>query len=159
MGETTQPPIVDLFERAGREIGIFRHLDRNDRLEIASSFERLSYPAGATCWEEGTEMDFLGVVTAGELEVKRGTDLPGRPVLLAVLSAGSHVGEFSALENRRSFGTVTATMDSELLIIHREKLESFINTHPRAGNTILKGIAGVLSIRLQKAIEKVIALS
>jgi len=63
------------------------------------------------------------------------------------------------LENRPAFGTVTALKDSELLIIHREKLESFINTHPHAGNKILKGIAGVLSIRLQKAIEKVMALS
>jgi len=152
-------PIVELFERSGREIGVFRHLDRNERIAIAPNFERVHYRAGATCWEQGVAMDFLGVVTAGTLEVRRHTELPGRPVLLAVLSAGSHIGEFSMLESRPSFGTVTAIEDSELLIIHRAKLEAFINTHPHAGNKILKGIAGVLSIRLQKAIEKVIALS
>jgi len=154
-----QTSIVELFERSGREIGIFRRLDRDERIAIAPLFESVRYPAGATCWEEGEAIDFLGVLTAGELEVKRSTDLPGRPVLLAVLSMGSHVGEFSVLESRPAFGTVTATQDSELLIIHRDKLEAFINTYPHAGNKILKGIAGVLSIRLEKAIEKVIALS
>jgi CRP-like cAMP-binding protein len=122
-------------------------------------FRVVRYSANTVCFRESDRMDFIGIIASGKMEVKTQSDLAGTYVLLGVLGKGAHIGDFSILRDRPSFGTVTTLEETELLVITQDELETFMEKYPHTGVKILKGIAGVLAIRLQKAIEKVIRLS
>lgn len=151
--------IEEIIRESSEEISILGLLDDDERKRLAPSFEPVCFPAGTVCYREGEIMNFLGIIVSGKLEVKKETELKGRYIFLAILGRGSHIGSFSMLQNRRSYGIVTALEDTEIITISREKLEAFIDKYPRTGNKILKGVAAILSIRLRMAIEKVAHLS
>ena len=93
------------------------------------------------------------------MRFERSNRITGRPLLLAVLEKGSHVGDFSMLPERKSLGQVRAIEDTDMLVLSHNKLDAFMQEHPHIGIKILKGISTVLSIRLKSAIDKVMVLS
>jgi CRP-like cAMP-binding protein len=141
------------------EISIFRLLDGDERKKVAGCFELVKYPAGSICIKEGAKISNIGIVASGKLQFERHNHITRRPMLLAVLEKGAHVGDFSLMSERGSMGQVRAIEDTELLITSRDKLDEFMQEYPYAGIKILKGISTVLSIRLKSAIDKVMVLS
>ena len=93
------------------------------------------------------------------MKFERSNRITGKPLLLAILDKGSHVGDFSMLPERESLGQVRAVEDTNLLILTHKKLDAFMQEYPLIGIKILKGISTVLSIRLKSAIDKVMVLS
>jgi len=104
-------------------------------------------------------MNYIGIIAKGRMKFERPNRITGKPVLLAVLETGSHVGDFSMLPERKSLGQVRAVEDTDLFVITHDKLDAFMQEHPHIGIKILKGISTVLSIRLKSAIDRVMILS
>ena len=151
--------IEEIIETSGDEISIFRMLDDAERRKVADCFELVKCPAGSICIKEGDKVSSIGIVASGKLRFERHNHITGRPMLLAVLEKGAHVGDFSLMSERGALGQVRAIEDTELLITSHDKLDAFMQEHPYAGMKILKGISTVLSIRLKSAIDKVMVLS
>jgi CRP-like cAMP-binding protein len=151
--------IHHIVETAVDRIGILQVLSYDERVQLAPLFERKRFLAGTICFQEGATMNLIGIVASGRLEVKKQTEHSGKSMLIAVLDKGAHIGNFSALRRRGSYGTVVALEDTELLTVTLEKLEAFVDEYPHIGVKILKAIAAVDAIRLQKAIDKVVRLS
>ncbi len=151
--------IHQVVETAVDRIGILQILNNDERVKLAPLFQRKRFPADTICFEEGETMNVIGIVASGRLEVKKRTEHSGKDMLIAVLDKGAHIGDFSALRRRGSYGSVVALEDTELLTVPRETLEAFVEECPHIGVKILKAIAAVDAIRLQKAIDKVVRLS
>jgi len=143
----------------GDRITILHGLTAEEKESLARHLRRVRYPADTVCITEGERIGYLGLIVSGRLEIRKEIDLPGKKIVLAVLGPGSHVGDFSIWEDRPSHAGAIATEAVELLLVDRAGLDAFVDEHPRGAVKMLKGIAGVLEMRLQKAIEKVVRLS
>ncbi len=151
--------IEEIIETSGDEISIFRMLDEEERKKVADCFELIRCPADSIYYKEGDKVSNIGIVASGKLRFERHNNITGRPMLLAVLEKGAHVGDFSMMSERGALGQVRAIEDTELLVTSHDKLDAFMQEYPYAGIKILKGISTVLSIRLKSAIDKVMVLS
>ncbi|KPJ97235.1 MAG: hypothetical protein AMJ60_12220 [Desulfobacterales bacterium SG8_35] len=151
--------IKEIMETSGDRISIFRLLDSGERKKIGPYFEIVRYPAGTVCVDEGGKINYIGIIASGRMKFERRNRITGKPILLAVLEKGSHVGDFSMLPERESLGRLRTVEDTELLVISHDKLDTFMQENPYTGIKILKGISAVLSIRLKSAIDKVMVLS
>ncbi len=151
--------IEEIIETSGNEISIFRMLDDEERRKVADCFELVKCPAGLIYLKEDDKVSNIGIVASGKLRFERHNHITGRPVLLAVLEKGAHVGDISMMSERRALGQVRAIENTELLVISHDKLDAFMQEYPHTGIKILKGVSTVLSIRLKNAIDKVMVLS
>lgn len=151
--------IKDIMQTSGDKISIFRLLDSNEIKKIGDCFELVRYPAGSICVKEKEKINYIGIIASGSMKFERHNRITGKPSLLAVLEKGSHVGDFSMLQERESLGQVRAVEDTELLVVSHETLDNFMHANPHIGLKILKGISSVLSIRLKSAIDRVMVLS
>ncbi len=151
--------IKNTIESSGDKISIFRLLDKDEINKIAELFQLVNYPAGSVCVKEGESINYIGIIASGRMKFERHNRITGKPTLLAILEKGSHVGDFSMLQERESLGQVRAVEDTDLLILSHDELDAFMQEHPYIGIKILKGISTVLSIRLKSAIDKVMVLS
>ena len=93
------------------------------------------------------------------MKFERQARITGKPILLAILGKGSHVGDFSIQPERETFGQLTAIEETELLVTTYARLDQFMREHPAIGVKILKGISAIQSIRLRNAIDRVVWLS
>jgi CRP/FNR family cyclic AMP-dependent transcriptional regulator len=154
-----QEIIKDIMQTSGDKISIFRLLDSEERKKIGECFELVRYPAGTVCVKEREKINYIGIIASGRMKFERHNRITDRPTLLAVLEKGSHVGDFSMLQERESLGQVRTVEDTDLLVISHDKLDTFMHENPHTGIKILKGISSVLSIRLKSAIDKVMVLT
>ncbi len=138
---------------------ILSNLDDGEVALLAPFLKMRKVQKGAWIFKEGDDGDYIAFILRGKIEVRRSTDLEGRPMLMAVLSEGSHLGEFSVLDdNPRSAGAL-AVEDAELAVLTRDALERFSADYPRAGIKIYRALGRILTIRLRKVIDRVSALS
>ena len=151
--------IKDIIQTSEDKISIFRLLDKEEIQKIGECLELVKYPAGTICVEEGQKINYIGIIASGRLKFERHNRITDRPTVLAVLDKGSHVGDFSMLEERESLGQVRTVEDTEMLVISHDRLDQFMHEYPHTGIKILKGISTVLSIRLKSAIDRVMVLS
>ena len=151
--------IKKILETSGDEVSIFRMLDDEERRKVADCFKLIKCPSGSIYLKEGDKVSNISIVASGKLRFERHNHITGRPMLLAVLEKGAHVGDFSMMSERMAMGQVRAIEDTELLVTSHSKLDAFMQKYPYTGIKILKGISTVLSIRLQSAIDKVMILS
>jgi len=151
--------IKEIIEASGDKISIFRLLDSEERKKIGECLELVTHPAGTVCIKEKEKINYIGIIASGKMKFERHNRITDRPTLLAVLEKGSHVGDFSMLQERESLGQVRTVEDTDLLVISHDKLDTFMHENPHIGIKILKGISSVLSIRLKSAIDKVMILS
>ena len=151
--------ISELIETTGDEISMLRLLDAGERKQLAECFELVRYPAGAVCFREGEKISTIGIIASGKMKFERQARITGKPILLAILGQGAHVGDFSMLPEREAFGQLKAVEDTELLVTTHGRLDQFMREHPYTGVKIMKGISGILSIRLKNAIDRVVWLS
>ena len=151
--------INEIIETTGAEISMLRLLDAEEKRKLAECFELVRYPAGAFCFREGEKISTIGIIASGKMKFERQARITGKPILLAILEKGAHVGDFSLRPERESFGQLKAIEDTELLVITHGQLDQFMRENPYIGVKIMKGISTILSIRLKNAIDRVVWLS
>lgn len=151
--------IEEFMETSGNEISIFRLLEPEERRKLAVHFEPVHYPAGTILHQEGEKINHIGIIYSGKLNFERQRKITGKPITLAILERGAHIGGFSMTPEREVLGRLRAIEDTELLVISHARLDAFMREHPHTGIKILKGINTILTVRLKSAIDQVVLLS
>jgi CRP-like cAMP-binding protein len=148
--------IKEIVRELKDETNLF-HLFEEDELErIAPYFERAHFGPGGKIFREGAPADCIAFVTSGEVEVKKQTEFEGKEIVLARMTKGSVLGELSLFDHQPRSATVEATRETELLVLRRSALETFIEDYPALGIKILKGLSRVLSLRLRHLEERLV---
>lgn len=81
------------------------------------------FTAGENICRQGEEGEYFFLVVQGEVEVVRASPECDSPQVLAVLRRGDCFGEISLLEHSARNASVSATVDSEVLIISKREFE------------------------------------
>ena len=138
---------------------VFDVLDEEDLEAIAARCTLRDIPRGGTLFEEGDPGEYLAVIVAGKLEVRKSAPAGGRPFLVAVLGPGSTIGEFSIMDGHPRTAGAVAVEDTSLVLLAKNDLEAFTDEHPRGGARFYKALGHMLVIRLRKAMERISILS
>ena len=132
----------------------FSFLSEEDFQKIACFFESATYPAKTVIFREGDPAGFIGLVLSGKLEVKKQTEFKGNQLIIAILTAGSLIGELSIFDEHQRSASVEAVEDSSILILRNEAFEALLKEYPEIGIKLLKGFIRILAIRLRKTTER-----
>ncbi len=146
--------LKELIFQVKGELKLLNLLNDEELEQVVPYFEIVNCSVGDTLFKEGDPGDFIGFITTGKFEVKKQTEFKGRQIVLALLTAGSFVGELSLVDEFPRSATVVTKEDSELIILRRESLESLLKKYPYSGIKILKSLNRVLAIRLRKAVDR-----
>jgi CRP-like cAMP-binding protein len=140
------------------ELIIFHLLDAAEMEQVLPYFEVMDCPAGTTIFKEGDDGDYACFIASGQFEVKIQTEFKGKQVIIALLGKGSIVGEMSLTDQHPRSATVVSRVDSKLIILRREAVESISQKSPQIGIKILMGLNRVLSIRLRQTVKRLIGI-
>ena len=97
------------------------------------------FRAGAVLFEEGQPGDYMYVVQAGEVEIRRQVGETER--VLAVLTPGEFLGEMAILNARPRSATAVCKTDAKLLVIEGTTFEAMLRARPEIALRIIKSLA------------------
>jgi len=97
------------------------------------------YPAGTVLFEEGQPGDFMYVVQAGEIEIRR--QVGDNERVLAVLGEGEFFGEMAILNGRPRSATAVVKTFASLLVIEGHTFEAMMRARPEIALRIIKSLA------------------
>jgi CRP-like cAMP-binding protein len=107
----------------------------NEALErFAKDFTR-----GTVLFKEGQPGDYMYVVQAGEVEIRRSVGDMER--VLAILSPGEFFGEMAILNGRPRSATAVVRTDARLLVIEGKTFEAMLRARPEIALRIIKALA------------------
>ncbi len=107
----------------------------NEGLErFAKDFTR-----GTVLFKEGQPGDYMYVVQAGEVEIRRAVGDMER--VLAILTPGEFFGEMAILNGRPRSATAVVRSDARLLVIEGKTFEAMLRARPEIALRIIKALA------------------
>lgn len=132
-----------------RDTPVFEQLHIDDLRAVAQHLIELEFEAGDLVFREGAPGSYICFVIAGALQVSKragnGADIP-----IAEIGTGRSVGEMSIIDGLTCSATVTARGPTTVLALTRTDFDRLVETTPRLGAEIFKGISRLLSISLRK---------
>lgn len=131
------------------DIPLFDELRSSELKIIGRQMNFVEINKNETVFKEGDKGDYVCFVVNGILDViKQSTT--GRDVVIASLSTGRSIGEMSAIDDYPRSATVKARTNATLVILSRKGFELILQSYPKIGIKVLKGLARVLSMNLRK---------
>ncbi len=97
------------------------------------------FPAGTVLFEEGQPGDYMYIVVAGEVEIRRQVGETER--VLAVLPPGEFFGEMAILNARPRSATAVVRSAARLLVIEGKTFEAMLRARPEIALRIIKALA------------------
>jgi len=141
--------LVEQLEAPARAMGI----PVADLAAIVDRGTTATYEAGACLFHESTPRQWLGIVTAGEVEIVRG--LHGRRTHLATLTPGALVSEGVLLDEcAHSAGAYARAGGATVHQVPRDVLEQVRSAKPELYYRVVARVAQRISDRLRAASEQ-----
>ncbi len=137
-----------------KNVSIFEDLPEWDLEKIASLGTRKIFSKGSIILMEDEIGSALFIIIDGKVKVSR-LDETGREVILSILGPGEVFGEMSLLDGMKRSATVSAIVDTEVLIIYRDDFLNLLNRYPQIAISLLRELAQ----RLRKADMQIKSLS
>ncbi len=148
--EDTEAPVgleqVTTAQSIFSDIKLFEGLSNEEVREMVRACELVSFEPGDTLFEQGDEADALFIVGQGELEVVAQSTL-GEKVVLAVLGAGTVVGEMSLIQGGPRSATVESVSESEVFRLDHDTFEEMRKQQSPAAYKIILGLAATVGER------------
>jgi CRP/FNR family cyclic AMP-dependent transcriptional regulator len=136
---------------------IFYKLSPQQIEQIASICDEKVFRLGEMIFEENTTGDELYIIAYGEVEilidpalVSGRSDTPSHPTTITTLRRGQSFGEIALVDQGiRSAGARSASSETRLLIIPREKLTSLCDSDPALGYRLMRNLATDLAMKMR----------
>jgi CRP-like cAMP-binding protein len=122
-------------------VGIFADVPGRSLAAVAQRAVEVEVPAGATVITEGAVDDHLFAVVRGRLRVHQGERE------IAIIEAGSTVGELAALLPEPRSASVTALEPALLLRIDRLVLDELLADRPELARGVITALVTMLRAR------------
>lgn len=130
-----------------KKIPIFAHLTYNELIRVLGVTRLTQISAGQTIIKEGDQGDEFFIILAGDISVEKNGQR------IALLSAGTHIGEMAMVDNAPRSASAIALSDVNLLIMRREGFFAIIRTEPVIASKLLWSFVKVLSTHLRNTNE------
>ena len=140
-----------------KQADIFFEFTSQQIEKIASICDEKQYDMGELIFEENTGEDELYVIAHGEVEILIDPALvsdrpssPSHPTTIATLRRGQSFGEIALVDQGiRSASARSASADTRLLSIPREKLIALCDGDPKLGYRLMRNLATDLAMKLR----------
>jgi CRP-like cAMP-binding protein len=137
-----------------KQIPLFSELNDRDLDKVIHLASRQKYHKDNMILIEEEVGSTMFIILSGKVKISRISD-DGREVILSILSDGDFFGEMSLLDGHTRSANVTATDESELLVIRREEFLQMLKDYPQIAINLLKELAQ----RIRKSDEHIKSLS
>ena len=130
---------------------LFANIDDKHLVEIASISHQRTYESGDVIFHQGAASDQLYVVIRGEIDIIIDQSLisnveSDEEITISTIRRGEAFGEIALVDQDvRSAGAICGLSDTALLIIPRQELMTFCETHPSVGFRLMQNIATELA--------------
>jgi CRP/FNR family transcriptional regulator, cyclic AMP receptor protein len=118
------------------EVPFFELLSEEERQELATSADVVSFKEGDQVFRFGDPGESLYVIRTGEVEVYFKDDT-GRRIVLEVPGPGDFFGEISLLDSGPRTASVVASKATEVLKVDRRDVAMLLASHPGAAMSVL----------------------
>lgn len=129
-------------------------LNKDDALALLSVMEIVEINAGETLYKANDTADALYVVVSGRIAVQKPTGFAARTQVVALLDSGAPVGESGLLDGQCRGATLTAVVDSRLLVLQRRAFLEISRNIPSLAVKVLTWLLERLALRLKKSSER-----
>lgn len=136
----------------------FRDFDSSEMDSIMEFCEDVTVPAEEILWTEGSEENYAAFLLEGKIGIRKQTEFGGRPVVVGIYEAGSVVGELCLLTDRPRTVSAFALETTRMVVLHNNRFEEMIQTHPLIGLRLLRHIFLCTSQRLTKSYERIASM-
>ena len=147
--------LLSALSGIAKDSHLFCLLTDEEIRRTAGYLESKHFKAGEVLFREGDPGDFIAIISSGSVSVSKATEFQGKDVILARNGRGSFIGELSTVDEHPRSATVTATEETDVLILTRSSLEAINNTAPGIGLKIYKGLIRVLGLRLRQSAARI----
>ena len=114
-----------------KQIELFRDLDDDQLMELASRLTEKVYPSNTVIVKEGSSGDAMFFIKEGAVEVKRREPYVGVDLTVATLGSGACFGEMALLNHKpRSATVLVATEPTAVLVLEKHDFNDLLQTHP-----------------------------
>jgi CRP/FNR family transcriptional regulator, cyclic AMP receptor protein len=128
--------VEDVLARAG----IFHGVSRKAAAALTNHLGQLSFPPKRTILREGQPGEYLYIIQAGKVKVRR-TTTDGRETLLAVLGPADIFGELALFDPGPRASTVTTLTPVHTMTLDRQGLHNWILEYPQIAEHLLRLLA------------------
>ncbi|HXH88337.1 MAG TPA: cyclic nucleotide-binding domain-containing protein [Gaiellaceae bacterium] len=122
-----------------RRVPLFAHCSRAELAEVASIADEIDVPSGKELMREGDRGREFFILLEGSADVRR----KGRKV--NSLKPNDFFGEIALISRSPRTATVTATADSQLLVITPSAFRALLDHSPRIQIRVLEALADRLA--------------
>jgi CRP/FNR family transcriptional regulator, cyclic AMP receptor protein len=124
-------------------VPLFSMLTNDQAQQVADSVVKRRFRRGEIVVEQGRKSNSLFILLNGRARVLT-ADARGREVILAVLEAGSYVGEMSLIDNEAHSATVRAEIQTDMLVLGRMEFSKCLPDSSELAYGILRGLVSRL---------------
>ena len=137
-----------------RRVPMFSVLTEAQAWTLSQSIVKKRYKRGECLVEQGGRSNALFIILAGRARVLS-VDPKGREVILAVLHPGDHVGEMSLIDGEPHSATVSAEVQTDVLMLGRVAFLQSLPENTSMSFSIMRGLVH----RLRRADSKIESLA
>lgn len=130
---------------------LLNRLSPSEADQVLSLGKKIKVPSGTSLFRLGDPADHLFLVDHGEIRLTLPMQVHGREqdVLIEEKSPGETVGWSALIPPHRFTLSANASVDSQVIALTREELQSYFDTSPAVGQKIALNLAIVVGHRLQ----------
>lgn len=139
--------VDSILEAINREV-LFDEFYHYEIEELCQFMHCFSAPAGTMLLQEGEEGDHLILLLAGQVIVRK-TDIGGAVHSLAMVGAGSILGEMSLIDGERRFASCVTAEPTRFAVMSKSELNEILALHPRLANKFLTMLLQMMVSRLR----------
>lgn len=132
----------------------FPFLDKDDAMALLAAMKLIEIRAGATLYKAEDVADCLYVLVSGRIAVQKSTGFGDRTQVVALLDSGAPLGESGLIADQCRGATLTAIIDSRLLVLPRQAFWEITQNIPSLAVKVLTWLMGKLALRLKKSSER-----
>jgi len=140
-------------------VELFSKFTPEEQAKFLEVIEEVDLKAGEILFEEGEAGDALLIVYDGAVRVFRALDpQTGEEKSLALLDAGSYLGEMSLMDGTPRSASARAETDSTILRISRKNFIKLLHDFPQAAIRLFVSFMSVVSERLRRTDDELVVL-
>ncbi|MBI5200187.1 MAG: cyclic nucleotide-binding domain-containing protein [Elusimicrobia bacterium] len=139
-----------------KSLSLFQDLSGRDIGHILAALHTKVYHEGEVLFVEGDPGQALFIIESGRVELSK-IDPQGRQQRLITLGPGDFFGEMALLEQLPRSASATSLEKSTIHLLNRRKMEDLLHHHPLIGVSIMRHLAQLLSARLRRASQSLVA--
>lgn len=137
-----------------RRVPLFSMLTAAQAGSVAQAVVKRRFRRGELIVEQGKKSNALTIILTGRVRVIS-TDVRGREVILASMSAGDYVGEMSLIDDEPHSASVCAEIQTDALILSRVEFARCLPDADSMAYAVLRGLVR----RLRQADRKIESLA